>query len=303
MRADEGVNVPEIFIPDPLNVNPNTTTNIEKVFLNIKKISGIEDGIRKWVVVTCDEMNMLRAFVELNWDIDLKQFAISQEYKTENQLSYFKKCHDHHKSWDSVCNIYRRAMAMELMWPYVKYSSNPSVEEYLVWVKGQTDPRYQIKFEQAIINYRKAIRENNPLLKSAARRVFSPVWSARHHPIYRFIEVADEVQLLQLDPIIRDLVERNCTISWSIPITKQEAIKQISKVTMTNPEIICKIETLLEQASDSVRKKYHGIKSKKCSELLVILEEIRSLFNSDELDDSECTENFEIKPDGFKYSV
>ncbi|CAG8748246.1 11699_t:CDS:2, partial [Funneliformis caledonium] len=39
---------------------------------------------------------------------------INQGYKTENQLGYFKKCADHHKAWDSVCNIYQHAMAIEL---------------------------------------------------------------------------------------------------------------------------------------------------------------------------------------------
>ena len=39
-------------------------------------------------------------------------------------------------------------MAMELIWPYVKNYTNPSVEGYLAWVKEQKNPLYQIKFEQ-----------------------------------------------------------------------------------------------------------------------------------------------------------
>ena len=65
---------------------------------------------------------------------------------------------------------------------------------------------------QAIINYRTAIRTNRSLLKSAARRVFSPIWSARRHPIYQLIEIADELQLMQLHPNIRDLVEKHCVL-------------------------------------------------------------------------------------------
>lgn len=90
---DQGVNVPEIYIPDPININPNSIANIEKVLLHIEVITGIRNGTRKWVAVACDgvpyhhtiklkekfpwlvlipgqlheEMNMLRAFVELNW--------------------------------------------------------------------------------------------------------------------------------------------------------------------------------------------------------------------------------------------
>lgn len=90
---EQGVNIPEIYIPDPININPNSIVNVEKVLLHIETISGIKDGSRKWVAVTCDgvpyhhaiklkekfpwlvlipgqlheEMNMLRAYVELNW--------------------------------------------------------------------------------------------------------------------------------------------------------------------------------------------------------------------------------------------
>jgi len=40
---------------------------------------------------------------------------------------------------------------MELMWPYVKSHSNPSVEGYLAWVEEQTDSIYRIKFEQVVL--------------------------------------------------------------------------------------------------------------------------------------------------------
>ncbi|RHZ53880.1 hypothetical protein Glove_433g6 [Diversispora epigaea] len=93
-------------------------------------------------------MNILKTYVELNWLIDIKQFAISQGYRTENQLNFFKKCGDYYKAWDSICNIYHHAMSLELLWPYVRNYSNPSVEGYLLWVKEQNDPIYQIKYEQ-----------------------------------------------------------------------------------------------------------------------------------------------------------
>jgi hypothetical protein len=66
-----------------------------------------------------------------------------------------------------------------------------------------------------------------------------------------------------------------------IPITKQEAIAQDSEKNMTKPEILLKIETLLEQLCENAQKKYSGLKSKKRDELLIILQEIKYLFNSD----------------------
>lgn len=71
---------------------------------------------------------------------------------------------------------------MELLWPYVKNHQEPSVEGYFLWVKEQQDFLYLIKYEQTRINYQKAVRTNNPFLKRAARRTFSPIWSARCHP-------------------------------------------------------------------------------------------------------------------------
>lgn len=91
--TDPKVKIPEIYIPDPIEINPNSIANVEKVLFHIEKISGIKDGTRKWIAVTCDgvpyhhatklkekfpwlvlipgqlheEMNMLRAYVELNW--------------------------------------------------------------------------------------------------------------------------------------------------------------------------------------------------------------------------------------------
>ena len=82
-----------LYIPDPIEINPNSIANVEKVLFHIETISGIKDGTRKWIAVTCDgvpyhhatklkekfpwlvlipgqlheEMNMLRAYVELNW--------------------------------------------------------------------------------------------------------------------------------------------------------------------------------------------------------------------------------------------
>ncbi|RHZ57719.1 hypothetical protein Glove_384g16 [Diversispora epigaea] len=215
------VHTPQIFIPDPVGINPNSIANVRKILEHIEEIAGIKNGSRKWVVVTCDgvpyhhiqkikkdfpwlilipgplheEMNMLRSFVELNWDIDIRDFAQNQGYRTENQLQFFKKCSDYHKSWDSICNIYRHAMASELMWPYVISDENPSVEGYLKWAQG--------------------VRFNRPSLRLAARRTFSPIWSARRHPIYRLIEVADEEQMLRLKPEINRLIQERIMTSRS----------------------------------------------------------------------------------------
>jgi len=62
-------------------------------------------------------------------------FAQCQGYKTDKQLEFFRKCGGHHKSWDSICNIYCHSMASELIWPFVENNDNPTVDDYLKWAK------------------------------------------------------------------------------------------------------------------------------------------------------------------------
>ena len=68
-----------------------------------------------------------------------------------------------------------------------------------------------------------------------------------------------------------------------IPITEQEATAQENEANLFKAEIISKIGALLEQMGESVQKKYASIKSKRRDELLKILEEVRFLFNSENI--------------------
>ncbi|CAB4417416.1 unnamed protein product [Rhizophagus irregularis] len=71
-----------------------------------------------------------------------------------------------------------------------------------------------------------------------------------------------------------------------ISIIQQEAMVQVDESNMIQIEILRKVEFLLEQMSESIRKQYHGIESKKKNELLTILQEIQNLQSVDnELDD------------------
>jgi hypothetical protein len=45
-------------------------------------------------------------------------------------------------------NIYRHAMAMELVWPYVLTTLDPTVDGYINWANNQEDELYKLKYEQ-----------------------------------------------------------------------------------------------------------------------------------------------------------
>jgi len=74
-----------------------------------------------------EEMNMVKAFVELNWAVDIKNFAQCQWYQTESSF-------DSSKNVLIIINpgiqyvIYTHSMSSELIWPYVISEENPSAE-------------------------------------------------------------------------------------------------------------------------------------------------------------------------------
>ncbi|RIB04656.1 hypothetical protein C2G38_2221792 [Gigaspora rosea] len=181
LEPDQNVVVPEMIgknVPVVCDGVPyNLAQKIKKRFPWLVLIPG----------ALYEEMNMLKAFVELNWAIDINQFAIHQGYRTENQLRFFKTFE----------------------------TENLSVNGYLNWVEKQDDSIYKLKFEQAIVNFRTGVRNNRPLLRNAARHIFAPIWSSHRHPIYCYIEVYYEEQLLRLHPEIRKIVESYFVISRS----------------------------------------------------------------------------------------
>lgn len=80
--------------------------------------------------------------------------------------------------------------------------------------------------------------------------------------------------------IIEVFCKKNTNLPFRcIPITQQEAIAQENESKMTNAELAQKIEILLEQMNDNIRPKYRGLGSKKKSDLLLILNEIRNLYS------------------------
>ena len=50
---------------------------------------------------------------------------------------------------------------------------------------------------------------------NAARHQFAKIWSAKHHPIYKLLEISHEEQMLRLKPQVRDAIESASVISRS----------------------------------------------------------------------------------------
>src|SRR5437868_4069026 len=53
-EPQNNVIIPEILVPDPLPINPNSIANVQKVLDHIKEINRINKDERKWIAVVCD---------------------------------------------------------------------------------------------------------------------------------------------------------------------------------------------------------------------------------------------------------
>lgn len=334
-KSDHKAHPIKVQLVDPVFVNPASEEAIKTVLRHIGKHAKVkkycEDGTRHWVFLTCDgspystvrkilnetkmangslefdwiilrvgvlheEMNMLKSFVELNWEISFSDFGLTQNFKSDKAQQLLKKCGDHHRSWDDFLK-FRDGMWEELIYPYVceylsgnlnstevkqlyepkphhvihefyplmpgsftqfphknvvkqrvnslvppglfssqvqfappcKFQSvtqttinHPSSEGFLHWCTNKSfDSTYKLNLEiminyaESIVLFRQGVRNNNTLELRTGRRIFSPLWSGRNHPKYKFIELWDEIDRLRYPPKICQLVNKFEAISRS----------------------------------------------------------------------------------------
>ncbi|KAJ8030711.1 hypothetical protein HOLleu_27195 [Holothuria leucospilota] len=163
------------------------------------------------------EMNMVRSFFSLNWEIVLKDLALSMGFRSEIAQKYALKGSDHHKSWE-LLNIFYHGTMSELLLPYIrkcmKSVTEPTSQGYLNWSKSVTDPNYQymqeqvLRYAQAIINFREGIRNNWSLIKTGLFK-FAPLFHARNHPKYQQIELREAINEMILPEPLHKFVGEN----------------------------------------------------------------------------------------------
>lgn len=260
--VNQVANSPLISLSEPIFVNPNSFDSIIKILRSIGERAGVKQyggNIREWVTILCDglpyglvqtvidetkdetgkkefgwvhllpgllheEMNMLKSFVELNWEITYSQFGKEMGYKSERAAAFFKSAGDHHKSWYNLC-IYRDALALELLRPYVnnclEKQLEPTVDGFFTWKEQSKDATYQFhcnqltQYLQAIFSFRKGVRENNHYLIQWARKQFYPLWAGRGHTKYNKIHLKDATNRLHCPPEVLSWIQKNESFSQS----------------------------------------------------------------------------------------
>ncbi|KAF0415462.1 hypothetical protein F8M41_007627 [Gigaspora margarita] len=120
--------------------------------------------------------------------------------------------------------------------------------------------------------------------------MFAPIWSAKQHPIYQAIEVADEEQLMRLHPEIRQIIKCNSAIAWSGRSNQHQGLDAIleesAESSLKKDEIVFAIETLVETLNEAKQLQFRGLRSKRKEELLIILQQVRDLKNASDVEET-----------------
>ena len=126
------------------------------------------------------EMNVLKAFFELNWIPYLEKMCELMGFNSENAKHFAKTCKDHHLAWQLLLTFHTAALN-EMVIPFVRSLMNtndePTVENYFKFYKQfqAQNPNHAYlhlqvcRYSQAIINFRMGIRRNNAQLVHSAK--------------------------------------------------------------------------------------------------------------------------------------
>ncbi|XP_071163549.1 uncharacterized protein [Mytilus edulis] len=155
------------------------------------------------------EMNLMKSFVELNWDVFMRILVNRMGWTSEAAMKAAKMCYDNHKTWQLILTFHLGTL-QELILPYVRkclietdentLTESPTASGFLQFVKSmEHNPNYIYLFDmvsrysQAIVNFRMGIRRNNTILVQSSKFMSKGLFHGRVHPRYQQIEMLDTV--------------------------------------------------------------------------------------------------------------
>ena len=187
------------------------------------------------------EMNMVKSFVELTWDVYWKSMVKIFNFKSEAALKSANKVTDHHKGW-TLCRILREAATAELVLPFVRAElkkTQPCLtpEAFFKFAMDAVNPNYTfmsdsiMELMDSVFLYRAGVRCGDIKFMESGRAKFSKVWSARNHPLYRELEMADSLALARMPKEILQFVQKTMSLNTSgTPYTGEGADFRLEEV-------------------------------------------------------------------------
>lgn len=235
-----------IVLLDPVPLNPASVDSVAKVLdiIAVKLNIGTGPGQRRWAWISVDgipfsrittlhgqgrylwarpiygalheELNMTQAWAELAFGASYDSFGISQGLSSTRARASVRQARDLHRARDLQLT-YAAGVGRFLAGLYLGTAiATPTAESFRAWLDGpaRTDAGIaslwmQLRLLLAVLALHDAVRSNEPVLKSAARAAYAPVWWARNHPIMRRVIIEDERTRVTASPEARAQLDRN----------------------------------------------------------------------------------------------
>jgi hypothetical protein len=179
----------------------------------------------KWVILLPGpghvEMNLVKSFIELTWDIFYQEMVKIYGFTTDNALNGAKRVSDHHKAW-TLLTIAREALTAELLLPYVRTMLGQDIDmspaHFFKYIMDSKNPNYffmaDLIFEllDGIFLYRTGVREGDKDKMEAGRAKAGKLWFGRSHPMYRDLDTWDMVKREKMPPSLYKFVSQCLSI-------------------------------------------------------------------------------------------
>ena len=168
---------------------------------------------------------MAKGIIELGWGIFCRELAITMNFRSDVALAAAKKASDHHKAW-TMLRIARMSLTRELIVPFVRkqmemHGTDYSPSAFMKFIIKATDPNYTFMcdyvFEllDSIFMFRTGVRGSIQRFIKAGLAKFAKLWCGRHHPLYRELEAAHNLQYERMPEKVRELVDKAASINLS----------------------------------------------------------------------------------------
>lgn len=189
------------------------------------------------------EMQMVKAFVKLSWEIFWEDMVELFNFKSPNAKASALKVNDHHKGW-TLCRIARESWTRELVIPYVRKVLAGDGEKVLscagffkFLMNEVNDPNFGfmadliLELLDAIFLYRAGLRSGATDMMLAGRASFSKVWFGRCHSMYRELDMYDSIMRECMPAELIGFIDKTMSINLSgIPFSGEGADFKLENV-------------------------------------------------------------------------
>ncbi|KAF0427632.1 hypothetical protein F8M41_005997 [Gigaspora margarita] len=284
------INIPQIFIPDPKNINPNSVANLKKFLIILKK----------YLELKKINANRLYAMsLELVWPYIVENNNPSvQGYLTWAQN---QRLLDQYQGLDAILEEINKALKFLIPPIPSQHHWEIAARNCMKFIKLRNNFFNLINYHESDFHKKRtrpdfAVESCRFRVKIRKTKFLNPdnnnfqsingEWKLSEE-MKKFSELA---QAKRIEFIQKVLINKNLTKTWHpIPITTEEADFQKSEKSLTRQEILTIIKSLIPYLNDVDRLQFKNLSNLSHNNLVIILQESKNILAENNINFNEET--------------